>query len=129
LESTDLGYIGLAAAKLSGSGISVGLQSRGTAIIHQKDLNPLNNLELFPQAPLLDLKLYRQIGKNAAKYAKGMDADPIFVDNDPMARPKFQPLAAVLHIKETRYMEAIQKEKGKIPIEYKLISKKEVNNE
>jgi propanediol dehydratase large subunit len=129
LESTDLGYIGIAAAKLSGSGISVGLQSRGTAIIHQKDLNPLNNLELFPQAPLLDLKLYRQIGKNAAKYAKGMDADPIFVDNDPMARPKFQPLAAVLHIKETRYMEAIQKEKGKIPIEYKLISKKEVNNE
>ena len=55
--------------------------------------------------------------------------DPIFVDNDPMARPKFQPLAAILHIKETRYMEAIQREKGKRPIEYKLISNKEVNNE
>ncbi|WP_324061047.1 glycerol dehydratase reactivase beta/small subunit family protein, partial [Klebsiella quasipneumoniae] len=27
------------------------------------------NLELFPQAPLLTLETYRQIGKNAARYA------------------------------------------------------------
>ena len=31
---------------------------------------PLSNLELFPQAPLLTLDTYRQIGKNAARYAK-----------------------------------------------------------
>ena len=123
LKSTDLGYIGLAAAKLSGSGIGIGIQSRGTCIIHQKDLFPLNNLELFPQAPLITLKIYRQIGRNAARYAKSVEVDPIFVENDPMARPKYQAIAAILHIKETRHMEVLQKEKGSSPIEINVVRK------
>jgi len=69
-QTADVGFIGHAAAQLSGSGISIGLQSKGTALIHQKDLAPLENLELFPQAPLLDGETYRLIGKNAARYAK-----------------------------------------------------------
>ena len=39
-------------------------------MIHQRDLPRLSSLELFPQAPLIDLEMYRQIGTNAAKYAK-----------------------------------------------------------
>ncbi|NMB43311.1 MAG: propanediol/glycerol family dehydratase medium subunit [Clostridiales bacterium] len=100
-KSSDVAFIGIEAAKLSGSGIGIGLQSKGTAIIHQKDLYPLSNLELFPQAPLLDLKTYRAIGKNAAKYAKGEKVTPIEGQNDPMTRPKYQVKAAVMHIKET----------------------------
>ena len=71
LRTSDVGFMGLDAAKLSGSGIAIGLQSKGTAVIHQKDLYPLSNLELFPQAPLMTLETYRKIGQNAARYVKG----------------------------------------------------------
>ncbi len=100
-KSSDVAFVGLDAAKLSGSGIGIGLQSKGTALIHQKDLYPLSNLELFPQAPLLDLEKYRAIGKNAARYAKGEKVRPLEGQNDPMTRPKYQVKAAVMHIKET----------------------------
>ncbi|GAB6171808.1 propanediol/glycerol family dehydratase medium subunit [Paradesulfitobacterium aromaticivorans] len=103
-RTSDLSYIGLDAAKLSGSGIGIGIQSRGTTVIHQKDLLPLNNLELFPQSPLLTLETYRQIGKNAALYVKGESPDPVPTLNDQMARPKYQAKAAVLHIKETEFI-------------------------
>ncbi|XVH33378.1 propanediol/glycerol family dehydratase medium subunit (plasmid) [Haloferacaceae archaeon DSL9] len=102
-DSLDLGVIGLAGAKLSGSGISIGIQTRGTTLIHQEDLVPLSNLELFPQAPLIDAETYRAIGKNAALYAKGQTPEPVPVANDPMARPKYQALAALWHIKEMQY--------------------------
>lgn len=100
-RTSDLAFLGHDGAKLSGSGIAVGLQSRGTVLIHQKDLQPLQNLELFPQSPVVDLETYRAIGRNAARYAKGESPDPVPVKNDQMARPKYQARAAVLHIKET----------------------------
>jgi|SRR5699024_2017593 len=100
-RTSDVAFISHDAAKYSGSGIGIGVQSKGTTVIHQKDLEPLGNLELFPQAPLLTLETYRQIGKNAAKYAKGESPNPVPTQNDQMARPKYQALAALLHIKET----------------------------
>jgi propanediol dehydratase medium subunit len=104
-KTSDVSVIANSMAKLSGSGIAVGLQSKGTAVIHQKDLAPLNNLELFPQAPLVDLATFRAIGKNAAKYAKGESPNPVPVRNDQMARPKYQAIAALLHIKETEHVD------------------------
>jgi len=104
-KTSDLSVIANSSAKLSGSGIAVGLQSKGTAVIHQKDLTPLNNLELFPQAPLIDIATFRTIGKNAAKYAKGESPNPVPVRNDQMARPKYQAFAALLHIKETEHVD------------------------
>ncbi len=101
-HTSDVAFIAHRAAKLSGSGVAIGIQSRGTTVIHQKDLAPLNNLELFSQSPLLDLPTYRAIGRNAAKYAKGEATNPVPVRNDQMARPKFQAIAAVIHIKETK---------------------------
>lgn len=109
LDTSDVGFMGLEAAKLSGSGIGIGLQSKGTTVIHQKDLYPLSNLELFPQAPLMDLDTYRRIGKNAAKYVKGEKVTPIECTNDPMVRAKFQVKAALMHIIET---EQLDPEKG-----------------
>ncbi|WP_319402056.1 propanediol/glycerol family dehydratase medium subunit [uncultured Anaeromusa sp.] len=103
-RSSDLAFVAHDATKLSGSGISIGIQSRGTTVIHQKDLPPLSNLELFPQSPLLDLEAYRAIGRNAAKYAKGESPTPVPTRNDQMARPKFQAKAAILHIKETEHV-------------------------
>lgn len=103
-HTSDVAFISHAAAKMSGSGIGVGIQSRGTTVIHQKDLMPLSNLELFSQSPLIDLATFRAIGKNAAKYAKGESPVPVPVKNDQMARPKYQAVAALLHIKETEHV-------------------------
>ena len=76
--SIDLGMIGLTAARLAGSGVAIGLQGKGTALIHRRDLAPLANLELFSIAPLVTAKMYRQLGQNAARHAKGMRPVPIF---------------------------------------------------
>ncbi|MBC8015063.1 MAG: propanediol/glycerol family dehydratase medium subunit [Sporomusaceae bacterium] len=104
LRTSDVAFAAHDATKLSGSGIAIGIQSRGTTVIHQKGLPPLSNLELFSQSPLLDLPAFRAIGRNAAKYAKGESPTPVPTKNDQMARPKFQAKAAVLHIKETEHV-------------------------
>ncbi|WP_372712530.1 propanediol/glycerol family dehydratase medium subunit [Ilyobacter sp.] len=104
LRTSDVSFLANDGAKLSGSGIGIGIQSKGTTVIHQKDLFPLSNLELFPQAPLLERKHFRMIGKNAAKYAKGESPNPVPQMNDQMARPKYQAVAALLHIKETEHV-------------------------
>lgn len=103
-KTADVGFIAHEAAKLSGSGIGIGTLSRGTTVIHQRDLAPLQNLELFPQSPLVDRETFRAIGRNAGKYAKGENPPPVPVRNDPMARPKYQGLAALLHNKETQFV-------------------------
>ena len=104
-RTSDVSFIAHDAAEYSGSGIGIGIQSKGTTVIHQKNLPPLSNLELFSQAPLIDLATYRQIGKNAAKYAKGEAPTPVPVRNGQMARPAYQAIAALLHIKETEHVD------------------------
>jgi propanediol dehydratase medium subunit len=105
-HSADLAVIAHRAAALSGSGIAVGILSRGTTMIHQKDLVRLSNLELFPQAPLMDTDTFRKVGRNAAQYAKGESPQPVPSRNDYMARPRWQAKAALLHIKETEFIRA-----------------------
>ncbi len=104
-HTADVAFVAHAAAKLSGSGIGIGVIARGTTVIHQRDLAPLSNLELFPQAPLLDRETFRAIGKNAARYAKGESPDPVPVRNDQMARPRYQAVAALMHNKETQLVD------------------------
>ncbi len=103
--SPDLAIIASQGSKLSGSGICIGLQSRGTTVIHQRDLVPLDNLELFPQSPLYDEKIYRKIGKNAAKYAKGEDPEPVEILNDFMVPSKYLIKSTLMHLKETGVMD------------------------
>ena len=101
-QTSDCAFIGHAGAKLSGSGVAVGIQSRGTAVIHQRDLAPLENLELFPQAPNLEINTYRQIGRNAARYASGKATTPVPVKIDNTARLRLIVQTTLLHIKETQ---------------------------
>ena len=100
-HSSDCAAIGYVGARLSGSGIAIGLQSRGTTVIHQKDLAPLNNLELFPQSPSLTLATYESIGLNAARYAKGASTVPVSVKIDNGARLRLIVKSALLHRRET----------------------------
>src|SRR5919199_3145545 len=113
-DTADLAAISHTAAKLSGSGISVGVLSRGTTMIHQRDLARLSNLELFPQSPLLDAPVFRMIGSNAAQYAKGESPQPVPTRNDQMARPRWQAKAALLHLKE---FECIRSDQGPVEVE------------
>ena len=117
-RTSDVSFIAHDAAEMSGSGIGIGIQSKGTTVIHQKDLPPLSNVELFSQAPLIDLPTYRAIGKNAAKYAKSESPTPVPVRNDQMARPKYQAIAALLHIKETQYADR-NKKPQELKVEFK----------
>jgi propanediol dehydratase large subunit len=79
LRTIDLGLMGSTAARLSGSGVGIGLQAKGTVLIHRADLPPLANLELFSIAPRITPELYRQLGRNAALYAKGFDPEPLLL--------------------------------------------------
>jgi propanediol dehydratase large subunit len=68
-HTADTSFLGLSAAQLSGSGLDIGIQSKGTAVIHQKDRLPHNNLELFSNAPITTLEHYEEMGFNATVYA------------------------------------------------------------
>jgi propanediol dehydratase large subunit len=100
-RSSDVAFIGHDGARLSGSGVAVGLQSKGTAVIHRADLQPLDNLELFGMAPLLTLDSYRAIGRNAAGYALGRAVGPVPTELDNFARAKLIVTTTLLHARET----------------------------
>jgi propanediol dehydratase large subunit len=100
-RSSDVAFIAHDAARLSGSGVGVGLQSKGTAVIHRADLQPLDNLELFGMAPLLTLDSYRAIGRNAAGYAFGETVGPVPTELDNFARAKLIVTTTLLHARET----------------------------
>lgn len=102
-KSSDVAFVAVEGNRLSGSGISIGIQSK-VLVIHQQGATAALQLELFPQAPLLTLETYRQIGKNAARYAKRESPQPVPTLNDQMARPKYRAKSAILHIKETKYV-------------------------
>lgn len=78
-HTADTSFLGLSAARLSGSGVGVGLQAKGTAVIHRADRLPHHNLELFSNAPITTLDHYRRLGANAAAYALGQDPEPVVV--------------------------------------------------
>jgi hypothetical protein len=100
-RSSDVAFIAHDGARLSGSGVGVGLQSKGTAVIHRSDLQPLDNLELFGMAPLLTLDSYRAIGRNAAGYAIGEPVGPVPTELDNFARAKLIVTTTLMHARET----------------------------
>jgi propanediol dehydratase large subunit len=99
-RTADVAFIGHDGALLSGSGVAVGIQSKGTALIHRADLQPLDNLELFGMAPSLTLDSYRQIGRNAAGYALGRPVHPVPTVLDNYARAKLIVRTTLLHARE-----------------------------
>ena len=101
-RTADVAFIGHDGAKLSGSGVAIGLQSKGTALIHRADLQPLDNLELFGMSPLYSLDSYRAMGRNAAGYALGRRVGPVPTELDNFARAKLIVRTTLLHARETQ---------------------------
>ncbi|MCC7355488.1 MAG: hypothetical protein IT330_17235, partial [Anaerolineae bacterium] len=104
-HTADCAFIGHSGAQLSGSGVAIGIQSKGTTVIHQRDLVPLENLELFSHAPSLDLDAYRQIGRNAARHAVKRPVSPVLVRHDNTARLRLIVQTTLLHLRETQQVE------------------------
>jgi propanediol dehydratase large subunit len=100
-RSSDVAFIAHDGARLAGSRIAVGLQSKGTAVIHRADLQPLDNLELFGMSPLYSLESYRAMGRNAAAYALGHAVGPVPTELDNFARAKLIVRTTLLHARET----------------------------
>jgi hypothetical protein len=98
----DVAFIAHDGAGLSGSRVALGLQSKGTAVIHRADLQPLDNLELFGMSPLYTLESYRAMGRNAAGYALGRRVGPVPTQLDNFARAKLIVATTLLHARETQ---------------------------
>jgi hypothetical protein len=111
----DVAFIAHDGARLSGSGVALGLQSKGTAVIHRADLEPLDNLELFGMSPLYTLESYRAMGRNAAGYALGHRVGPVPTELDNFARAKLIVRTTLLHARETQAVVA-----GAAPVELSL---------
>jgi hypothetical protein len=111
----DVAFIAHDGARLSGSGIALGIQSKGTAVIHCADLEPLDNLELFGMSPLYTLESYRAMGRNAAGYALGKRVGPVPTELDNFARAKLIVRTTLLHARETQAIVA-----GAEPVELEL---------
>ena len=114
-RAADVAFIAHDGALLAGSGIAVGLQSKGTAVIHRADLQPLDNLELFGMSPLYTLESYRAMGRNAAGYALGRRVGPVPTELDNFARAKLIVQTTLLHAQEARAVVA-----GAEPVELAL---------
>nr|VXZ91948.1 Propanediol dehydratase medium subunit [Klebsiella pneumoniae] len=103
LRTSDVSFMAWDAANLSGSGIGIGIQSKGTTVIHQRDLLPLSNRSCSPSAAA-DAGDLPADWQNAARYARKESPSPVPVVNDQMVRPKFMAKAALFHIKETKHV-------------------------
>ncbi|MEQ1612887.1 MAG: propanediol/glycerol family dehydratase large subunit [Hyphomicrobiaceae bacterium] len=101
-HTADTSFLGLTAARLAGSGVGIGIQAKGTAVIHHKDRLPHNNLELFSNAPITQLEHYHQMGRNAAAYAHGQLPAPIVVPTRGEAMgARYHARVALIHAVET----------------------------
>ena len=105
-HTADTSFLGLSAAKLSGSGIGIGLQAKGTAVIHSADRLPHNNLELFSNAPITTLDHYAGLAANAAAYALGEQPEPIVVSTRGEAMgARYHAPTALIHAIETELVQ------------------------
>lgn len=101
-HTADTSFLGLAAARLAGSGIGIGLQAKGTAVIHQSGRLPHANLELFSNAPVTSLDHYRRMGANAAAHALGEIPEPVLVSSRGEAMgPRYHAQVALIYAIET----------------------------
>src|SRR5215216_7721217 len=108
-HTADTSFLGLTAARLSGSGVGIGIQGKGTTVIHRHDQAPHMNLELFSQAPLIGEANYRAIGGNAARYALGQSPTPVIIPYRGQALgARFHVQTALLYAIETSMIAAGQ---------------------
>ena len=99
----DVAFIAHDGARLSGSGIALGIQSKGTAVIHRADLQPLDNLELFGMSPLYTLESLPRDGAERGRLrARPPRRARCRRELDNFARAKLIVRTTLLHARETQ---------------------------
>lgn len=86
--SVDLVRIAWEAARHAPSGVGIGVQAKGTAVVHSVARAPREVIELSPPAHLLDRAAYRSLGTRAARLARGLGVtvpEPVLVDSESIA--------------------------------------------
>lgn len=121
LHTADTSFLGLSAAKLSGSGYGIGIQSKGTTVLHQADRMPHLNVELFSNAPLTTIEHYRSLGWNAARTTYGEDPEPVVVPFSGEAlAARFHVRVAMLYAIETELTDP-----SALPVNLKFVPEEE----
>ncbi|WP_173933848.1 propanediol/glycerol family dehydratase large subunit [Chelativorans sp. Marseille-P2723] len=106
-HTADTSFLGLTAARLSGSGYGIGIQAKGTAVIHKADRLPHLNVELFSNSPVTTLDHYRAMGRNAALYTHGESPEPVLVPVDGRSlAARYHVRVSMLYAIETSLVEA-----------------------
>ena len=101
-HTADTSFLGLSAAGLSGSGVGIGLQAKGTAVIHRRDRLPHHNLELFSNAPVTTLDHYRGSAAMPPPTRSAASPEPIVVPTGGIALgARFHAEVAMLYAIET----------------------------
>ncbi len=118
LHTADTSFLGLSAARLAGSGIGIGIQAKGTAVIHQKDRLPHNNLELFSNSPITKLEHYKRMGLNAAAYALGEMPEPVIVPTRGEAMGSRYHAPSLAHLRDRTEMTSEGAEPEEIDIKF-----------
>ena len=96
----DVAFIGHDGALLSGSGVAVGLQSKGTALIHRADLAAARQSRALRHGAVADARLVPPDRRNAAGYALGRPVAPVPTVLDNYARAKLIVRTTLLHARE-----------------------------
>lgn len=106
-RSIDLGRIAADGSALAGSGWSLALQGKGTAMVHHHGRPPLAGEELLSVAPRLRLHDYTQLAANLAGYLHDRPVDPVLIDpnGEPLGPPHHLDVVALVHVERTAQQE------------------------
>lgn len=116
-HTADASFLGLSAARLSGSGYGIGIQAKGTAVLHHAGRLPHLNLEIFSNAPLATLEHYRGLGRNAARRSFGEIPEPVIIPfRGEALGARFHVEVALIYAIETSLVESLSE-----PMELDLI--------
>jgi propanediol dehydratase medium subunit len=101
MDSAQTARIAQTAAEYSGSGIGIGVQLQGAAVICKKNSFQSLPVEWYPQVSAASKNSYREIGRNAARYAKDSAPHPVPLENSSPELPPYQAKLALLLRQET----------------------------
>ncbi len=104
-HTSDVSFIAHVAAEYSGSGIGIGIQSKGTTVYPPEGpAQPVQSGAVLPGASDRPGHL-PQDRQERRQVRQGRVPTPVPTRNDQMARPTYQALSALLHIKETELVD------------------------
>lgn len=108
-HTSDLAEIAQLAARYGKTGIGIGIQSRGMVRINHMDLVGEDSLEIFFHLPFSSPMLYKDIGINSARYAKGEKPLHISDQRKPGGMTNYQLMMIKLSAEDSAFVQRRKK--------------------